>query len=159
MKLRILIIAPEVWSIKRILEEFGTSRFLAKKAKELRSAHGVLADVTAKAGKTLPNATITSIINFYNYDTISRIMAGVKDTCSVNIDSKRIKVQKRLLLMDLKELHILFKKSYPGGSVSFSAFAKLRPQHCILAGARGTHSVCVCMIHQNCKLMQLKLTL
>jgi len=40
-------------------------RFLSKKAKELRSAHGVLADVTTKADKTLPNATITSIINFY----------------------------------------------------------------------------------------------
>jgi len=49
MKLRVLTIAPESWSIRRISEEFGTSRVLAKKAKELRSAHDVLADVTAKA--------------------------------------------------------------------------------------------------------------
>lgn len=55
--------------------------------------------------------------------------------------------------MDLKELHTLFKKSYPDHPISFSVFAKLRPQYCVLAGARGTHSVCVCTIHQNCKLM------
>ena len=59
-------------------------------------------------------------------------MPGVKDTCSVKVDGARMKVYKRLLLMDLKELHTLFKKSYPGDPVSFSAFAKLRPQHCIL---------------------------
>jgi len=52
-------------------------------------------------------------------------MPGVKNTCSVNIDGERIKVQKHFLLMDLKELHTLFKKSYPGDSVSVSAFAKL----------------------------------
>lgn len=37
--------------------------------------------------------------------------------------------------------------------ISFSAFAKLKPKNCILAGAAGTHSVCVCVIHQNVKLM------
>ena len=73
-----------------------------------------MADVTAKAGKTLPSTTITSIIDFYNDDTISRIMPGVKDTCSVKVDGARMKVQKRLLLMDLKELHTLFKKSFWG---------------------------------------------
>jgi len=35
----------------------------------------------------------------------------------------------------------------------FSSFASLRPQWCILAGASGTHSVCVCTYHQNSKLM------
>ena len=37
--------------------------------------------------------------------------------------------------------------------VGFSKFAELRPRHRILAGASGTHSVCVCTIHQNVKLM------
>ena len=35
----------------------------------------------------------------------------------------------------------------------FSKFADVRPKHCILAGASGTHSVCVCTIHQKVKLM------
>lgn len=39
--------------------------------------------------------------------------------------------------------------------IGFSKFAELRPKYCILAGASGTHSVCVCTIHQNVKLMLL----
>ena len=38
-------------------------------------------------------------------------------------------------------------------SVGFSKFADLCPKHCVLAGASGTHAVCVCTIHQNVKLM------
>lgn len=112
-----------------------------------------MAEVTSRAGKTLPDSTITKINDFYNDDSISRIMPGIKDTVSVEVDGERVKVQKRLLLMDLKELHMLFKESHPDNPVGFSTFAKLRPKHCILAGASGTHSVCVCTIHQNCKLM------
>ena len=41
----------------------------------------------------------------------------------------------------------------------FSKFAELRPKHCILAGASGTHSVCVCTIHQHLKLMLLSMRL
>ena len=34
-------------------------------------------------------------------------------------------------------------------------FAQLRPKHCVLAGASGTHAVYVCTIHQNVKLMMM----
>ena len=37
-------------------------------------------------------------------------------------------------------------------NIGFSSFANLRPRNCILAGAAGTHSVCVCIYHQNVKL-------
>ena len=37
----------------------------------------------------------------------------------------------------------------------FSRFASLRPRECINAGARGAHSVCVCTIHHNVKLMMM----
>ena len=37
--------------------------------------------------------------------------------------------------------------------MDFSKFASLRPKECVLAGESGTHSVCVCTIHQNVKLM------
>ena len=39
--------------------------------------------------------------------------------------------------------------------MGFSKFAELSPKECVLAGATGTHSVCVCMIHQNVKLMMM----
>lgn len=62
-------------------------------------------------------------------------------------------MQKRLLLGNLKELYQKFKEIYPEDKFSFSKFASLRPKECILAGANGTHSVCVCVVHQNVKLM------
>ena len=61
--------------------------------------------------------------------------------------------KKRLALCNLKELYSSFKEKYPEIKVRFSKFAELRPPHCVLAGANGTQSVSVCMIHQNIKLM------
>ena len=57
------------------------------------------------------------------------------------------------ILSNLKEVYYAFKDKYPNEKVGFSKFAELRPRHCVLAGASGTHSVCVCTIHQNVKLM------
>ena len=81
-------------------------------------------------------------------------MPGKKDFVSVKQGEQRVYVQKRLVLCNLKEAHHLFKEKLPTQSIiGFSKFAELRPKHCILAGASGTHSVCVCTIHQNVKLM------
>ena len=52
----------------------------------------------------------------------------------------------------LKELHDKFLLRFPNRKISLSIFTKLRPQFCILAGAKGTHNVCVCKIHQNMRL-------
>ena len=67
----------------------------------------------------------------------------------------RVHVQKRLVLSNLRELYQMFKDRYPNETIGFSKFADLRPKHCVLAGASGTHSVCVCTIYQNVKLMML----
>ena len=47
--------------------------------------------------------------------------------------------------MNLKELHVEFLKL---------EICQLRPKWCItMDSSSGMHSVCVCEIHQNCKLM------
>ena len=66
--------------------------------------------------------------------------------------------QKRLVLAILKELYAEFKKFHPDIKIGFSSFAALRPPWCVLAGSSGTHSVCVCVYHQNPKLMLMTLT-
>ena len=38
---------------------------------------------------------------------------------------------------------------HPDVKVGFSKFAELRPKECVLAGATGTHSVCVCMCNSS----------
>lgn len=153
LKLRILTVVPKTWSANKISEEFGCSWQFAKKAKELRVAKGIFADTTLKAGKPLPNSTVENVVNFYSSDENSRIMPGKKDVVSVKNEEGRCLKQKRLLLLDLKGLFRLHKETYPDFAVSFSKFAQLRPKECVLAGGSGTHSVCVCTIHQNCKLM------
>ena len=50
-----------------------------------------------------------------------------------------------------------FRERFPGRKIGFSKFAELRSKHGILAGASGTHTVYVCTIHQNVKLMSLEM--
>ena len=42
--------------------------------------------------------------------------------------------------MNLQELYRLFKDKHPEQKLGFSKFAELRPKHCVLTGASGTHS-------------------
>jgi len=60
--------------VKKIVKEFNASRYLAKKSKELKSNHDVLADTTSRVGKVLPQTTVEKVIEFYNSDINSRIM-------------------------------------------------------------------------------------
>lgn len=153
LKLRILTILPKTWSAKKISEEFGCSWQFAKKAKDLRNANGILAETTAKAGKKLPTSTVENVVKFYTSDENSRVMAGKKEVVSVKDKDGRSLKQKRLLLLDLRGLFILYKEIYSMFPLSFSKFCQIRPKECVLAGGSGTHSVCVCIVHQNCKLM------
>ena len=86
-------------------------------------------------------------------------MPEKKDFVSVKQGEQRIHIQKRLFLSNLREVYQLFKDKFPTETVGFSKFADLQPKHCILAGASGTHSVCVCITHQNVKLMMLGVNL
>ena len=104
-------------------------------------------------GPSLPPETVAIVCSFYESDDISRVMPGKKDFVSVKKEGKCEHIQKRLVLSDLKEVYREFKKRYPDHKIGFSKFAELRPKQCVLAGASGTHSVCVCTIHQNVKLM------
>ena len=86
-------------------------------------------------------------------DDVSRLCPG-KDCVSVKLeDGRKEKVQKRLLLSNLKEIYQHVVTENPAGKVRFSTFAMLRPKWCVPGGSSGTHNVCVCTYHQNEKLM------
>ena len=84
---------------------------------------GILTVPGAKIGFKFPDKITDLITQFYN----------------IKQRGEKLRVQKRLVYCNLK--------------VGFSKFAELRPKECVLAGASGTHTVCVCIIHQNVKLM------
>jgi hypothetical protein len=71
------------------------------------------------------------------------------------LNGKRLKIQKRLLLINIKELYDEYKKKYSsvGAVCKLSVFFENRPAYVINVGASGIHSVCVCLYHQNVKLM------
>lgn len=152
LRLKILTVAPKSWADKKISKELNCNWQFAKKAKDLRDSKGNLAETTARSGKPLPKSTVQEIIEFCNSDENGRIMPGMKDVVYVKTENRRCSVQKRLLLLDLRDLFVKFKDNCPEYSVSFSK-AQLRPKHYLLSGSSGTYSVCVSTIHQNCKLL------
>ena len=101
-------------------------------------------------GKTISNETIDLVKTFYCDNQFSRMMPGKKDYVSIGRNSH---MQKRLLLCNLKELYAQFMLQYPNHTIGFSTFCSLRPKWCILVGPSGSHSVCVCTIHQNTTLL------
>lgn len=77
---------------------------------------------------------------------------GLQDYVIEYIDGVKVKQQKRLLLANLKDLFILYRE-HSNHIIGFSQFCELRPKFCVTPGSQGVHSVCVCAIHQNTKLM------
>ncbi|XP_044594854.1 uncharacterized protein LOC123272219 [Cotesia glomerata] len=134
----------------------NTSRHLSRVAKNLVEETGLLSTPESKLGRTITDQVKLKVENFYNDDEYSAQMPGMKDFVSIRSDDgNRIHVQKRLILSNLKELYQCFCEINPAERIGFSKFASLRPKHCVLAGASGTHTICVCTIHQNVKLMML----
>ena len=155
VKVQILTVLPKSWSIQKIQTEFGVSNFMARKVKQLVKEKGVLSSPDSCPGRHVSQETFDNVVSFYENDEYSRCMPGKKDFVSVKSADGRIHFQKHLILCNLKELYQHFKTKYPQQRIGFTKFAELCPKHCILAGASGTHSVCVCTIHQNVKLMLL----
>ncbi|XP_047133454.1 uncharacterized protein LOC124811601 [Hydra vulgaris] len=151
-KIQVLTLCPQEWSIKAASEYFSVSNYLIIKSRSLAKKEGVLAVPQTKRGKMLPDQINTLVKIFYENDENSRQMPGQKDFVSV---SWKVHMQKRLLLSSLKELFVSFKILYPHVKLGFSKFCVLRPKWCVLPNSSGTHSVCVCIYHQNMKLILL----
>ncbi|XP_057332044.1 uncharacterized protein LOC130671921 [Microplitis mediator] len=155
-KIQILTLFPSEWSERKICETMNCSRHMVQVAKNLSKTVGVLAIPESKLGRALSEGSQLKIQNFYNSDDVSVNMPGKKDYVSIkNEDGSRSQVQKRLILSNLKELYQCYRDEYPEEKVGFSKFASFRPKHCVLAGTSGTHTICVCISHQNIKLMML----
>lgn len=151
-KIQILTIFRN-WSYKKISLNFPTATRHITFAKKIAQEKGILSDLTPKSHPSLQADVVNLIITFYQSDDYTQLMPGKKDFVSINVNGKRIQMQKRLLLNNLKELYKIFKMNNPTAKCCFSKFATLRPKHCVLAGSAGTHSVCVCLIHENVKLL------
>lgn len=150
-QISILTLAPSSWTIDKTAAQFNVSRHLVKRARDLKKSTGILSKPMPKKGKQLTDAIKLRVAEFYDSDEYSRVCPGKKDYVSIKVDDVRVQVQKRLLLVNLKELYIAFTTN-TGLRIGFSKFCELRPKSCVTVSASGMHSVCVCEIHQNAKL-------
>ena len=151
-KIKILTLTPESWTIQNVVNEFGVTEHAVKKARTLKREKGILADPDDHKGRPLDSAIKERVVSFYQLDDYSRMCPGKKEYVSVRIDGKKEQKQKRLLLTNLKELHIEYLSKI-GDKISFSKFCELRPKWCVSVTSSGMHSVCVCQYHQNAKLL------
>ena len=149
-----LTLAPQSWSIAKTVNEFQVTEHKVKLARKLMKEKGILGDIEPKLGKPISKEVEVRVKDFFQSDEYTRLLPGAKDYKSVKeLDGQRVHKQKRLILMNLNELYENYKTKYPDDKVGLSKFCMLRPKECITVGCRGTHSVCVCTIHQNVKLM------
>jgi hypothetical protein len=152
-KYLILTTLPITWTTYRIMNEFGVSQAMAMRSKELVLGKGIMSAPSVALNKrAIDNSIIDAVKRFYLSDDISYACPGQRDYILIRSDDGKEKRQRRLLLINLKEAYKFFKAQYPDLKIGFSKFALLRPRECIL-GQQGLHSTCVCMYHQNFKLM------
>ena len=116
---------PSSCTIAKAQSYFDVSKPMVGKANELKSLKG-------------------SIVNFYQSDEFSRMCPEKKEYVSVKIDGVCQYMQKQLILVNLKEMHIEYCKSCDL-KIGFSKFWELRPKWCV--------TVCVCDYRQNAKLL------
>lgn len=154
-KINVLSVVPESWTIKRTMRELKVSSYLIKKSRSLVKEHGIVPNVSLKKlGSKLDPETLKIVREFYESDDNGRLCPGMKDCVTVrHEDGTKEKIQKRLILCNINELFKKFKDTHPELKIGRSKFCELRPKWCVLPGPKGTHSVCVCAIHQNLKLM------
>lgn len=151
-KVQILTLFVGILQTNEITELFNASKYMVRQAMVLKKEKGILSKPDSYNVHRIEEDVLDSVISFYSSDALAhlRVLPGKKDCVSV---AKNVYKQKILILCNLKELYIHYLDTYPQNKIGFSTFCSLRPKFCVLAGSSGTHSVCVCSIHQNVKLM------
>ncbi|XP_062562724.1 uncharacterized protein LOC134226151 isoform X2 [Armigeres subalbatus] len=143
---RILTSLPKSWTAYKMMQEFGVSQRTAQRAKKLQIEKGFMSTPETRVNMlSLSDDTLTVVRDFYNSDEISRACPGKRDFVIENMAGE--------LLCNLREIYSIFKEQYFTFKIGFSMFSSSRPKNCILAGSSGTPTVCVCIYHQNVKLM------
>ena len=128
---------------------------MVKKARALKKEHGILAEPKPKSGRALSKDVVDFVINFYCDDQYSRMCAGKKECLTVKVDGQKEKFQKPLLLLNIWEVFLEFKKVNPDVQIGFSKFCELGPKYVVNVNSSSMHKVYVYEYHQNIKLMLL----
>ncbi|KAJ8886634.1 hypothetical protein PR048_012846 [Dryococelus australis] len=90
-----------------------------------------------------------TLTQFYCRDDVSHQAPGMKDVLSIKDSKTHVRsVQKRHMIMTVKEAFIFFQNKFPEIKIKKSKFHELRPKHVILC-SQMPHNVCICRYHLN----------
>ena len=102
------------------------SEYSAKQARELCHKKSILSVPESKERVDITHSTKDPVLAFYESDHISHLLAGKKDCVTIRLPNKtKTKVQKRLLLSNISEIHTSFKNEHPHKKIGFSTSAVL----------------------------------
>ena len=149
-KIMLLTLKPQSWSIKQTAAYFGESKYLVKQAMKQKQSYGILSKPIIPGRNKISDHTKAAVLSLYKDDEFTCLMLGIKDCVSV---SRNVHQQKRLILGNLKELYVAFCDKYSELKIGFSKFCSLCPKWCVPLSSKGSHSVCVCIQHQNAILL------
>ena len=116
-----------------------------------------MAEPKVETGKVLSQETITTVRDFYTNDEYSRMCAGKKECVTVKVNDMKEKLQKCLLLLNIRELYQELKTLNSNVKTGFSKFCELQPKQVVNVNSSGMHKVCVCKHNQNVKLLKMPL--
>ena len=109
----LLTLAPSSWSQQTCADYFSVSISQVKRSRILKREKGILSVPDKKNGRKISLEEIEIVHDFYLSDDYSRMMPGMKDYVSVRQTGgeKKVKIQKRLLLINIDELFLNIKNS------------------------------------------------
>ena len=145
--------APKSWSMKETADKLGVSDRMVRTAWKIKEEKGICAMPKAKDGKLLAKEVADRVQDFYEDDEFSRMCPGKKKIVfqfGSMVSKSKSKSGCCYAIWKSCLLHIVTNMELKSDSPNF---CDLRPKWCVMVGASGTHSVCVCTIHQNVKLM------
>ncbi|CAF0830692.1 unnamed protein product [Adineta steineri] len=105
--------------------------------------------------RSLPNDLKKLVIEFYHRDDISYQLPGKRDCISIKDDNgNSTTVQKRILLLTIREAYQLFLTEYDNANtkLSLTSFYDLRPLD-VLLQSHMSHRNCLCSYHENVNLL------
>ena len=149
-KKQLLTMLPDQMTFEEIASTLNVSKYMISESKKLKKLHGFFALPKSKNGAHISQEILNRVNNFYCDDFYSRVMPNKKNVIKISDNEFR---SQRLMLLNFNELYAEYKKTYPDDKIGFTTFYRLKPKECIIAGSSGTHSICVCPVHQNFDLL------
>ena len=130
--------------------KMNCSDFLAKEAMRLRNEVRILLQPKQYHEK-FQELNVATIIKFYEDN--SKTSPPMKDVVMITKNGERIPKSKILIMDSIKELYARFKEEHPTIQIGLVKFYSFRPMVCVTSQSSNTLNVCVCIHHQNLKLM------